>query len=144
MAFERITKLGQIEIFSNGRVQFREESQVFENGKPFGPAEYHRSGIDVGVLSETGELILTPLSAIADQTLGLNTDLDLEKILQGIRTPAIQAAWKAKLLAEREAGEAERKRQEAEKQALLHTKFTEEKRQAYDEADAMRARNNPK
>lgn len=108
MAFTEETRLSQIEILSNGRIQFREETQVFKDGVPITAPVYHRSSVDPGYLDENGELVLNPLPV--DQSLGLNSDIDLNKLLQAVRTPAVLAAWKAKLIEDLQASKARKKK----------------------------------
>jgi hypothetical protein len=140
--FTEETKLGVIEILANGRVQFREETQVYKDGKPFGSPEYHRSAIDVGYLDEFDELVLYPLSSIEAQTLGLNTTLDLEKILEGVRTPEVQAAWKQTLIEEREIQlnkeRAQASAREEQERLQAEAKASENDRIAHAVAEAMR------
>lgn len=125
MAFTEETKLGQIEILTNGRVQFREETQVYKDGKPFGSPEFHRSGVDVGELDEFENLVLYPLPEppITIGDLRQETDIDLDKLLEAVRTPAIQAKWKQKLIEDREE---QLKREEEGKKALAQ--FEEKQR----------------
>jgi len=99
MAFAEETKIGQIEILANGRVQFREETQLYMDGVAIGNPTYHRSSAEVGHLDENDELVLDPLPV--ETSLGLSTNIDLTKLLEAVRTPAIRSAWKQKLLADK-------------------------------------------
>ncbi len=123
------TKLGQIEILDTGRVQFREEIQVYKDGKPFGSPEFHRSGVDVGYLDEFDNLVLLPLPEppFTRGNLKDQTNMDLDKLLEAVRTPEVQAAWKQKLIDEREE---QLKREDAEKEALAEQERIQAEAQA--------------
>jgi len=97
--FTEETKVSQIEILASGRIQFREDTQLYKDGVPLGNPTLHRSAVDVGYLNESDELVLYPIDY--GVTKGLNTTLDLPKLLEAVRTPAVQTAWKQKLLADK-------------------------------------------
>lgn len=114
MALIQKTRLAEIEILDSGRIQFREETQIFDDDTPISSPTYHRSGVDPGFLDEGGNLLPMPLPE-PPVTLGLNTSMNLQGILDAVRTPAVMEKWKQKLLAEREESlrkEAQRKAQE--------------------------------